>query len=117
MLGDIEMDYPSAMMSEYDENEDTRRPAVGTVKKSKETRSRTWLARNVRQVWDGGVRRFGISRETVRSERSMPSLRSSAWMRGAPQRGFAAAMRPTKALISASMGGRPPVGRRESWVQ
>jgi hypothetical protein len=38
-------------------------------------------------------------------------------MRGAPHRGFAAAIRLTKALISASMGGRPQVGRRESWVQ
>jgi hypothetical protein len=38
-------------------------------------------------------------------------------MRGAPHRGFAAAIRRTKAWISASMGGRPPVERRESWVQ
>jgi len=38
-------------------------------------------------------------------------------MRGAPHRGFAEAIRLTKAWISASMGGRPPVGRRESWVQ
>ena len=30
----------------------TRKPAVGTVKKSRETRSRTWLVRNVRQVWE-----------------------------------------------------------------
>ena len=36
----------------------TRKPAVGTVKKSRETRSRTWLARNVRQAWDGGVCRM-----------------------------------------------------------
>jgi hypothetical protein len=117
MLGDIEMDDSSAMMSEHDENEQYAEPAVGTVKKSKETRAWTWLARKVRHVWDGGVRRFGISRDTVRSERSRPSLRSSAWMRGAPHRGFAAAMRRTKGLIAGSMGGRPPVGRRESWVQ
>jgi hypothetical protein len=30
---------------------------VGTVKKSIETKSRTWWVRNVRQVCDGGVRR------------------------------------------------------------
>ena len=29
--------------------------AVGTVQTSRETRSRTWLARNVRQAWDGGA--------------------------------------------------------------
>ena len=38
-------------------------------------------------------------------------------MRGAPHRGFAAAIRLTKAWTSASMGGRPPVGRQESRVQ
>ena len=38
-------------------------------------------------------------------------------MRGAPQSGFAVAMRVTRALISALMGGRPPVERPESWVQ
>src|SRR5438445_819926 len=31
----------------------TRRRAMGTVRKSIETRSRTWLARNVRQVFEG----------------------------------------------------------------
>jgi hypothetical protein len=50
---------------------------VGTVKKSIETRSWTWLARNVRQVCEGRGRLFGMSLETVRSEISMPSFRSS----------------------------------------
>ena len=90
---------------------------MGTVKKSRATRSWTWLARNVRQVWDGGVCRFGRSRETVRSATSIPSFCSSPWMRGAPHRGFAAAIRVTRALISALAGGRPPVGRRDSLVQ
>jgi hypothetical protein len=49
---------------------------VGSVKKSTATRSRTWLVRNVRQVCDGGVGRFGSRRETVRSAISMPSFRS-----------------------------------------
>ena len=38
-------------------------------------------------------------------------------MRGAPHKGFAAAIFLTRAVISALTGGRPPVGRRESWVQ
>jgi hypothetical protein len=38
-------------------------------------------------------------------------------MRGAPHKGFAAAMFLTRAVISALTGGRPPVGRRVSWVQ
>jgi hypothetical protein len=65
----------------------TRSCAVGTVKKSTATRSRTWLVRNVRQVWEGGERRLGISRETVRSATSMPSFMSSPWIRGAPHKG------------------------------
>jgi hypothetical protein len=38
-------------------------------------------------------------------------------MRGAPQSGFAVAMRVIRALISALMRGRPAVVRPESWVQ
>src|SRR5215831_1985473 len=64
----------------------TRRRAVGTAKKSIETRSRTWLARNVCHVCEGGGRRCEISRDTVRSATSIPSFRSSPWIRGAPQR-------------------------------
>jgi hypothetical protein len=70
---------------------------VGTVKKSIETRSRTWLVRNVRQVCDGAVRRFGITLETVRSATSIPSFKSSPWILGAPHRGFASAIRLTRA--------------------
>src|SRR5207245_8824997 len=47
----------------------------------------------------------------------MPSFRSSPWILGAPHRGFAAAIFLTRAVISALTGGRPPVGRPESWVQ
>src|SRR5881396_3193282 len=54
-----------------------------------------------------------MSRETVRSATSMPSFRDWPWMRGAPQRGFAVAMRVIKALISAWTAGRPPVRRGE----
>ena len=63
------------------------------------------------------MRRFGSSRETVRSATSMPILRSSPWILGAPQRGFAVARRVIRALIWALTGGRPPVGRPERLVQ
>src|SRR5258708_24925014 len=72
---------------------------------------------NVRQLCEGGVRRFGSRRETVRSATSMPSFRSSPWIRGAPQSGFAAAICVTRALIWALTGGRPTAGRPESFVQ
>src|SRR5256712_3967676 len=57
-----------------------------------------------------------MSRETLRSATSMPSLRSSPWILGAPHRGLAAAILLTRALIVAT-GGRPAGGRPESWVQ
>jgi len=47
----------------------------------------------------GGAGAFGtrfIQRETVLSETSKPSMRSSPWMRGVPQVGFSAAMRKIK---------------------
>jgi len=50
MLGDIEMDYPSAMMSEHDENEEHPQ-ACGRDREEIE-RDEKWLARNVRQVCD-----------------------------------------------------------------
>ena len=50
VLGHVEVDDASAMVNQHDENKRTRKRAVGTVKKSRETRSRTWLARNVRQL-------------------------------------------------------------------
>ncbi len=95
----------------------TRQCAVGTVKTSIATRSRTWLVRTVRQVCDGGVRRFGIRRETGRSATSIPSFRSSPWILGAPHSRFASPILVTRAVISALTGGRPPVGRPESFVQ
>ena len=50
MLGDVEVDDPPAMVGEHDEDEEDAQAAVGTVKKSMETKSWTWLVRNVRQV-------------------------------------------------------------------
>ena len=81
--------------------------SVGTVKKSMETNWPTWLVRKVFHVWDGSLRCFGIKRETVRSEISTPSLRSSPWIRGAPQSRLAAAMLPISLRISDLIRGRP----------
>ena len=65
----------------------------------------------------GGERRLGMSRETVRSATLKPSFMSSPWIRGAPQRDLALAIRVIKALSSVSTVGRPRVGRAESLVQ
>jgi hypothetical protein len=105
------------MVREDDQDEEHAQAAVGTVKKSMETRSQTWLVRNARHVCDGGERRFGSKRETVRSATSMPSLTSSPWTLGASHRGLAAAILLTRVLIAASTGGRPAGERPESLAQ
>ena len=50
MLGDVEVEDAAAVVASTTRTKRTRRRAVGTVKKSTATRSRTWLVRNVRQV-------------------------------------------------------------------
>jgi hypothetical protein len=82
MLSHVEVNDAPPVVNDHDEYEEDVQTRGGTVKKSSATKSRTWLARNVRQVWDGGERRFWINRETVRSDTSRPSFRSSPWMRG-----------------------------------
>src|SRR5262245_3393547 len=94
-----------------------RNAAVGTVKKSIDTISLTWLSMKVRQVCEGGFLRLGIRRETVRSETSIPSLSSSPWIRGAPHNRLACAICSINAFTSESTAGRPPVFRRDSLVQ
>ena len=51
--------------------------AAGTTKKSAETRSLTWFAKNVRQVCEGGLLCRTNYLATVVSETLMPSLPSS----------------------------------------
>jgi len=67
----------------------SRNEIVGTTKRSIEAIPSAWFRRNVLQPCDGGRRRRAMYLETEVWPTSMPSLRSSPWMRGAPQRGFA----------------------------
>src|SRR5882724_1429263 len=104
MLGDVEVEDTAAVVGEHDQDEKDAEPGAGH-------------GEEIDRDQVGDRRRFGISRETVRSATSRPSLRSSPWIRGAPQSGLAAAIRMTRTLISALTGGRPPVGGAESLVQ
>jgi hypothetical protein len=68
MFGHVDVEDPPALVGGNDQEKSTRKHAVGTVKKSRETRSRTRLARNVRQVWDGVVcRMLGLEFRADRS--------------------------------------------------
>ena len=68
-----------------------------------------WLLRNVSHRFTGsgslGARR--VHRETLLSETSKPSFRSSPLMRGTPQVGFSATMRKIKVRISLLTRFRP----------
>jgi hypothetical protein len=60
------------------------------------------------EYWRTKDLRFrGTSRDTVRSEIRMPSLSSSPWMQGAPEKGLAVAIFRIEALISRPASGRP----------
>ena len=68
---------------------------VGTVKKSIAAIASRWFRRKASHRLAGSGSRGArhIQREIVRSETSKPSMRSSPWMRGAPQVGFPATIR------------------------
>src|SRR5215472_6530788 len=65
---------------------------VGTVKKSIAAIASLWLRKKASQrlAGSGFVGTRFIQREMVLSETSKPSIRSSPWIRGAPQLGFSA---------------------------
>jgi hypothetical protein len=55
----------------------TRNVAVGTTKKSMETRSRVWFWRKARHLCEGGFRRRGMYRDTVACATCKPSMSNS----------------------------------------
>lgn len=75
---------------------------VGTVKKSIAAMASRWLRRSVSQrfVLSGSPGARRIQRETVCSETSNPSIRSSPCMRGAPHVGFSVTIRKMRSRIS-----------------
>ena len=84
---------------------------VGTTNKSIAAMSGAWLHRKVRHSWLGGPRRLTMYLATLDWATSNPSLRSSPWMRGAPQSGFSMLIRRISARRSVSICGRPPNDR------
>src|SRR5437016_6291579 len=117
MLGNVEVEDAPAIVSEHDEDEQDAQARGRNSEEIEGDQIRDVMVRNVRQVCEGGVRRFGMSRETVRSATWKPSFSSSPWILGAPQRGLAAVIRVTRAAISGLTGGRPWVGGPEILVQ
>ena len=73
----------------------TRKVAVGTVKKCIAAITSRWFLRKINQSLRASALRPTRARyrEAVRSEISKPSFNSSPWILGAPQVGFSFAMR------------------------
>ena len=87
------------------------------MKKSRDTSSLAWLARNARHAGDGGLERRTLYFSTVALATSMPSLRSSLVMRGDPQDGLARDILRMRSRTSLAMAGLPGIPRRLSRVQ
>ncbi len=85
----------------------TRSVAVGTIKKSIDTRSFTCWSRNVVHVGEGGRSRRGWYFSTVDLATAIPSFRSSATIRGEPQVGLACHIRLMRFRNSRDIRGRP----------
>ena len=90
---------------------------VGTTKKSVETSCFAWLFKKVRHVCEGGLRGRPMYLATVAWDTSMPSLRSSPWIRGAPQSGLAVFMFRMSSRTSRVTVGLPGAPRRPFQAQ
>src|SRR5262245_1195726 len=114
MLGQVEVDDPPAVVGEHNEDAEDAKASGGRCEEVDGDQVGEMVGEKrppgLRGLGDG---RFGMRRETGRSAMSMPSFTSSPWMRGAPHKGFAAAIFLTSAAIWALMQGRPRGGRPE----
>jgi len=89
----VDVQDPASVMRHDQEDVEHAERGRGDKKKSMATISPRWFSRNERQFWDGCPGRGGRYRRMVESLTSIPSLCSSAWMRGAPHVGFELHMR------------------------
>ena len=85
VLGHVEVDDAPAVVSEHDENKEDAQTRGWHGEEIYRDEVLDMMFRNVRQVCDGGERRFGSRRETVRSATSRPSFRSSHGFVGRPR--------------------------------
>jgi hypothetical protein len=117
MLGEVEVQDAAPMVSEHDEDEE--HPQLGGG--NGEEVDRDQIPDMVREERAPGLRgrqrALRVRRETVRSATSMPSFRSSPWIRGTPHSGLAATILRTRATSSALIDGRPTLDLLESLAQ
>jgi hypothetical protein len=105
------------MVSEHDEDEEHPQPSGGNGEQVDRDQAPDMVREERAPRLRGSSGRFGIRRETVRSATSMPSFRSSPWIRGAPRSELAWAILRTRAMISALTDRRPTGRLPESLAQ
>ena len=115
--GDVKVDDPPAMVSEHDENEEDAQAGGGHG----EEVDRHQVPDMVGEERPPGLRRSGTTLRHEAGDGALgdvdAELQELAMDARGAHKGFAAAIFLTRAAISARIGGRPPVGRPESWVQ
>src|ERR1035437_6740344 len=117
MCGDVEMHDPPAVVSQHQEH-------VQHVKANGRHREEVDRNRGLHVVFQegppslrSGFRRWTMYLLTLVSPMSMPSLRSSPWMRGAPRIEFSRLIFRISLRISFDTGGRPGWPRRTFQIQ
>ncbi len=107
MVGYIEMQYPTTVIAENDEHKKDFETGGWDREKIERDELFGMILQEVCQCCDGGPRCRIMYFDTVASETSMPSFRSSPCIRGAPQSGLAEHILRISCLISPSILGRP----------
>ena len=117
MLGDAEVDDPSTMVSEHDEDEEHPQARGGHREKIDGDQVPDVVGEERPPAPGTAVcAASGAAGRRCARRRLIPSSAARRVL-GAPPKGFAAAMRVIKARSSAFTGGRPPVGCADSWVR
>jgi hypothetical protein len=83
VLGDVEVDHTAAMVGEHEEDKEHTQAGAGDSEEIDSDDVPDMVGEERAPGLRRGARRFGISRETVRSATSMPSFLSSPWILGA----------------------------------
>ena len=65
MLGDVEVEHPSSIVTKNNDSIEEPNVAVATTNMSAAAMSVTWFCRMLRQVGEGSFRRHGIYLPTV----------------------------------------------------
>src|SRR4051794_7462146 len=117
MSSDAKLENAPAIMRQHQENVEYLETNGRHREEVHRHKLFTWFSRNVRQVWEGGLRCRSMYLATVGSVISIPSLSNSPCIRGAPHSGLLRFIIRIKSRISCGTARRPGFPRRTFQVQ